>query len=150
MELRHEPGGGRYIAEQIVGIGAHLAPANAFTPMGVFVGSVVGPNAKPTKKELDDARAKLTDYYLSLVEEAKRAYEQGPKEAEATIREQHRLAARELKLDSEPWMTRSITESRQKCEACGTINDAKNILCHNCKYIFNPEAYAKLQSRFAK
>lgn len=144
FELRQEEG--RYIAEQVVGIGKMLAPGNSFVKYGVFIAA----GKEPTKKELDAARAELRKHYTELVQEARSAYAQGPKEAEATIRETHRIAARELNLNDEPWLVIANPEARQKCPACGTMAGGEVILCPNCKFIFDEKKYAALQARFAK
>ncbi|MGH9343302.1 MAG: hypothetical protein ACRD3Y_03110 [Bryobacteraceae bacterium] len=144
FELRQEEG--RYVAEQIVGIGKMLAPGNSFVKYGVFIAAA----KEPTKKELDAARAELRKHYQELVQEARSAYAQGPKETEATIRETHRLAARELNLADEPWLVTANPEARQKCPACGTMAAAEVILCPNCKFIFDEKKYAALAARFAK
>lgn len=151
MELRIEPGGGRYVAEQILGIGKMLAPKDSLEHVGVFIGAIEGPDARPTKPELEQARKKLREYYLALVNQAKRAYEKGPKEAEQTISDKHRLAAAELKLEDEPWMSYKLSSGNKRCELCGHSNDERNVICANCKdYVFDPEAYAKLKNRTVK
>lgn len=144
FELRQEEG--RYIAEQVIGIGKMLSPANSFLKYGVFIAA----GEKPTRQELEAARAELRKHFQELVQEARSAYAQGPKEAEATIRETHRLAARELNLNDEPWLVTANPEARQKCPACGTMAAAEVILCPNCKFIFDEKKYAALSNRFAK
>lgn len=145
MELRQEEG--RYVAEQILGVGKHLDPRNSLVKYGVFIAE----GKVPTKAELKEARKNLFAYYQELVAEARTAYATGPKEAEATIRPSlHHVAARELNLNDEPWLVNAMPEGRQTCPSCGVKCDHQVILCHNCKYIFKPEEYAKLAERFAK
>lgn len=163
-ELRREEGnngteGGEYIANQIIGVGQHLSPSNSFVPMGVFIGeqrgyrkvkgdaSVFAPI--PTDEELLRATTLLENYYMKLVNEAKRAFEEGPKAAEAVIRDQHRLAARKLKLDNEAWMQRTVTSGRQKCLMCGTIVDSDVVMCPNhpnTPYIFDRAKYNEIMA----
>jgi hypothetical protein len=149
MERKLEPGGGRYIAEQIIGIGSHRAPADSLIPMGVFIGGEEGPKAKPTDVELKTAVATLHDFYNFLVLEAKLAFEEGKEKAAMTITDRHRVAAQKLKLDNEPWMTRQIVTGRQVCPACGTPSGENVVLCPNCKFVLNEEKYNALKGRFA-
>lgn len=147
MELRMEPGGGQYIAQQVLGVGMFIPKRDSFAPMGVFIGSQVGPNAKPTKEELAEARQTLNEYFAFLVNEARTAYQNNDQKA---ITDRHRLAARRLKLENEVWYAARTATARQSCPACGTTCDNGIVLCPNCKFILDAARYEKLKAGFAK
>lgn len=162
FELRMEDGaaanggssGGRYIAEQVLGVGAHTNPSEALTKWGVFIGSKIGPNANPTKAELEAARAMLAKTAHEYTNEADIAHRTGPKEAEATIQDLHHWAAAFRKLDARehPWMQRDLAgaSGRKTCPMDGTVVDAGVILCPTCKFIFDEQKYNEFKSRMAK
>lgn len=147
-------GGGRYIAEQIVGVGMHLHPDQSIVKWGVFIGSQVGPKAKPTKQETATARETLAQTLRSLANEADTADRVGPKELEQVLTDKHHFAAKFLGLDpvEHAWVRRDVTRpvGTQTCPVDGTKVDAGIILCPNCSYIFDEEKYAKVKSRMAK
>jgi len=151
MALLLEDGGGQYLAEQIVGTGKHLAASASLVKVGVFIGSRIGPDAKPTNEELQQAEETLDGYAQDLVVEARRAYETGPKEAENVIRDQHHWAGKRLNLDPkvELWMGRKTATLRASCEGCGTPIDGDPILCPTCKYILDRPRYEKNKANFA-
>ena len=148
-------GGGRYIAEQIVGVGMHLHPDQAITKWGVFIGSQVGPKAKPTKKELEEARATLAQTMRALANEADTADRVGPKELEQVLTDKHHFAAKFLELDptQHAWVRRDVTRpaGSQKCPMCRTPADADAVMCGNekCGFVLDVEAFNKLKSRMA-
>jgi len=147
MELRTEEGGGRYIAEQIIGVGAYLSKRDSFEPMGVFIGSEVGPSAKPTKEEITKAKHALQGYLQELVQQARIAFENNrPLE----IVEQHRLAARMLRLENEKWYEQRTAKARQDCPSCGTIINMGVKICPSCKWVLDTEWFAKNKSGFAQ
>lgn len=137
---------GRYVADQIMGVGSFLNPINSLMKFGVFISDF----EKPTKEELAAAQVELKAHFENLVSEARRAYEQGPAESEGTIRAQHRLAALKLNLPDEAWLKNATPTSRQKCPVCGTMAGNEQIMCASCKYIFDETKYKALTNRFAK
>ena len=145
MEVRTEDG--RYIAEQILGIGPFMAKRDSFEHMGVFIGSEVGPNAKPTKAELSAAKAKLSAYLEELVNDARKAYERGDLRE---IVDRHRLAARYLKLEQEVWYTTRTAKARQECPSCGTALNTNVKICSSCHYVIDKEWFEKNKANFAK
>ncbi len=162
FEYRHEDGasehggssGGRYIAEQILGVGMHLPPSEALTKWGCFIGSEVGPNAAPTESELTGAQVALDKTANELVREGDLAYQKGPDEAKAVITDKHHWAASYLNLNGKEhlWMRTNPSASMrpQVCPVDGTAVDAGVILCPTCRYIFDEKKYAEIKSRIAK
>lgn len=147
MALHQEEG--QYIAEQILGVGPHLAKNNSFVKFGVFISQT----EKPSKADLEKARAALRDYYQELVREANSAHAQGPKTKEETIQEKHFLAARELDYSEAecPWLKDAqAPAARDRCEGCGTVYTVGVIVCPTCRFILDPEKYEKNKARFAK
>lgn len=141
---------GRYVAEQIVGTGKHLSPKESLLRYGVFIGSNVGPDAKPTDAELTAAFARLKETYLELLKEATLAHNKGPKEAEQVIGDNHRLAAVKLnRLDVE-WLKQYSPEARQNCPMCGTASAQGVVVCPQCRYIFDTKRYEQMAGRIAK
>lgn len=146
--------GGRYMAEQIIGIGPMVNPQNSLLKFGVFIGEQVGWGDKaktkppvPKDGELHASLTKLEAHYKFLVQEAVSAYERGPSMAEATIRPQHITAAKALKLENQPWMARVITGTRKSCPMCGTIVDETVVMCPNhtsAPYIFDMPKYMEI------
>ncbi len=153
-EIHGGTSGGRYIASQIVGVGRMLSPGESLIRYGVFIGSQVGPNAKPTKQELSDAKAVLSQTADTLVNEADKAERIGPKELEQTLTDKHHWAAAYRKLDAREhrWMRENVSSivGRQTCPVDGTVSDGNVIMCPTCKYLFNEEKYKTLQNRMAK
>lgn len=145
MELRTSDG--RYVAEQIVGIGAFLSKRDSFEHLGVFLGSQVGPAAKPTKAELATAKGKLRLYLEELINDARKAYERGDLRE---IVERHRMAARTLKLENEQWYSTREAKARQDCPMCGSVVNDTVVICPTCRYVLNEEKYEKMKSRIAK
>lgn len=143
--MRHEQIDGKDFADHVMGIGKGYTPRDRWAGFGVFVSK----NAAPTKKELADARAALEKKLLELVSEARAAHNKGPKEAEMTISDQHRIAAQMLNLTDEPWFKQYTPEARQKCPNCGTMSEAQVVTCPQCLYVFDPERYKALKGRFA-
>jgi len=147
----YDKGGGRYLAEQILGIGKMLPPSYSLVKYGCFIGE--GNKPAPTKTELGFAREALLGYFKELVEEARNAYGLGPKEFAETVRKGlHHVAARALNLNDEPWMVKGNPEARIRCEACGTMVEAGTKICPNakCGWIFDLEWYEKNKAHFAK
>lgn len=145
MEVRTEEG--RYIAEQILGVGPFMSARDSFEHLGVFIGSQVGPEAKPTKEELATAKAKLRAHMEELVNDARKAYERGDMRE---IVDRHRLAARYLKLENEQWYSTRTAKARVSCEACGTAVNEGTKICPTCRYPIDHEWYAKNKDKFLK
>ncbi len=146
-EARGGSSGGRYIAEQILGSGAHQDARGSLVRRGVFIGSEVGPNANPTKQELAKARATLNEYYNYLVAEARSAYAAGPAMWEAARRDEHFVAAAALNLEDEPWAKNHTSSiERKKCPVCAQTTDKDAIRCATagCGYVFDMEAWKRL------
>lgn len=145
MELRQEDG--RYIAEQIVGYGKHRGKENDLRPYGVFVAA----GKKPTPEEVEAARELLHQTYGEMVAEARSAHGQGEKVFVNVYRPgYHDVAAREMNLLDEAWLTKTNPSNRQKCEGCGTMVERNVMVCPSCKFILDEEKYKKHQARFAK
>lgn len=150
MELKLEEGGGRYLAEQVIGVGRFIPKSASFEPMGAFIGAAVGPFAMPTEEELNKARLTLANYFMTLINEARRAWDRSPKEAEEIISDKHHMAADRLYLNDEPWKQRRVTGVRQACPACGTTSNENVVVCPTCKFILNQEKFEALKNQFVK
>jgi hypothetical protein len=138
---------GFHVAQQIVGIGAHLSPSNALTRYGVAICR----QWPPTKKEVADAFEALRVGELNtLIAEANTAMAQGPTAVEQTIRERHYQAARLLKKTTAecPWLVRSAanTSHNVDCKFCGEPIKPNLAKCPNCKEIVNKDLYEKLSA----
>ena len=150
FELRQEPGGGRYLAEQIVGVGMMLNPQNSLAKFGVFIseqlGFVDGKAKLPTKAEIVRAREALYAHLRSLVQEAREADQLGPEQRKMVIvPERHFVAARMLNLEDEPWMRAANPQGRKKCPFCAAMVDPSAVKCTNCKEVIDQKAYAELK-----
>jgi len=144
-ELRMDPlmDEGLYVAQQIIGVGAHLHPANSWVPYGVFLSR----SNPPTKEELKEALRELWKKYLQLVAEADSAYSRGPKAAEDTIQpEVHFVAARALRktVTECPWLRNAeLPAQRAACPGCGVTYPVGIMKCRDCGYILDKPAYDK-------
>lgn len=137
---------GMYLAEQILGIGAHLSPADSLLHKGVGIAK----GLEPTAGELKRANDYLSKTFMKYVRQARAAYAKGPKEYEATVREDpHFLSARALNLMDEAFMKATNADARQVCPVDGTISNMGIVLCPTCRYIFNEKKYAELKARIA-
>lgn len=169
--LMHKDATGWKTAHQLLGVGPHLHPMNSLVRYGLFVtkGNPDLPplgakdakdpdkrrwwlreRFKPTKQELEKARAELNKHFNRLVQEARSAASQGTKELEETVRAgQHILAAQRLGLDpqAERWMQNAVPEAaRTKCKFCKVSIPEGVAKCPNCHEIIDRKLYEKLQS----
>lgn len=140
---------GMYVALQIVGAGSHMSKSNSWIPMGVFLGSEIGPSGKPTADELQGAKTALFRHYAELFEEAESAIRAGGRMPDIVIGEHHRLAALKLGRNDVSWMKPLNPVQRAECPACGTPANVGIMLCPQCRYVINQERYdeAVLQGR---
>ena len=156
FELRQEPGGGRYLAEQIIGLGMMLRRQDALVKYGVFISEEIGflPDGKPkppAQKELAAAREALLKHYQDLVVEAREAASMPPtdpryQEVRGNIGERHYQAARELNLPDEPWLMASNPVGRKKCQWCSVSIDPDAAVCPNCKNVVDAAKYAAMKA----
>src|SRR5690348_3480137 len=94
IELRYWDG--MDVARDIIGAGPFKSKSQDLTRMGVFISA----GEKPTEQELAEARKRLSEYYLFLVQEADAYWMQGPQQV-INISAQHRMACNELNLERE-------------------------------------------------
>lgn len=131
---------GTDVAFQILGEGPHVSPNSSFRPFGVFISST----EKPSKADLDAARAKLVQKYVELVAEASDAFAMGSDAARNTIRpDWHFVAARALKkTEAEcPWLGNTqVPKERQNCPGCGEVYTV-GILRHSCGWFFDKKKW---------
>lgn len=142
---------GMMLAEQIIGVGPHVAPASSLIPFGVFATM----NAKPSGDEIKKANRALNDKYAELVRVASEAHAKGPNAfAEVFDTDFHLRAARHLnKSVAEcPWMANlQAPGARENCPGCGTVYNLGVMKCRECGYILDLERYesAKKAGLFA-
>jgi hypothetical protein len=139
---------GRYVAEQVVGIGKGLAWDESRQRLGVFIGAAVGPKAEPTREEVAEARGLLHQTYNELFEEAEAAYA-SPIERINVIGSNHRIAAKALNRTYVKWMQDTSRPQMKNCPNCGTASEGSVVSCPQCTYVFDPEAFREMQSRLA-
>jgi rubredoxin len=137
---------GAYVAQQILGVGAHMSKSGSFVQLGCFS----SPNRKPTKEELATAREALMQHAMKLHKEALVAHNKGPKEAEMVISDRHQWAAVHSGNQDAPYLRQYSPEQRQECPNCGTMSKQGIVICSACKYIFDEAKYAKMKSRIAQ
>lgn len=138
---------GKYLAEQILGIGPHSAPGNSLVRYGVAM-SMCWP---PKQETVDAARKALFDGEIrSLIVEADQAQAEGPKALEQTVRERHHMAAKLAKLSAadHPWMQRlSSAAERDSCRFCGEPMKKGLPKCPNCKEIVDQALYDQMTGK---
>ena len=132
---------GKQIALEAIGIGFGLHPMNSIVREGFFVPE----RDEPTSQERGAARAALSDYIDSLIEEARDAYDKGPEERKAVIGDRHLLAARLRGID-ERWVHHQHTQESVRCSMCGKYNPAGVAKCQ-CGSILDVELYRKLMKQ---
>jgi hypothetical protein len=131
--------GGMFVAEQILGIGTHMHKQDSWIPMGVFIGSVRGPDAEPTKAELEAANKALTEQLWRYFNDANDCL---PHLRQNMIDdEHHRYAARRLGRIDVLWMAADSPIKRIDCPNCGTKTNEGITQCPACKFILNTEVY---------
>lgn len=141
---------GRYVAEQVVGIGKGLAWQQSKVKLGVFIGERTGAHgATPTDQEIEAARRVLNDTLLELFDEAQAAAAAGKTEEVKIIGEKHRIAARLIGRTDVPWLSYAPEGKRKSCPNCGTKSEASVVSCPQCTYVFDLDAFAKMQDRMA-
>lgn len=142
---------GRYVAEQVLGIGKGLAWQQSRAKLGVFIGERVGKaGEKPAAEELDAARKVLDETFHELFEEAQAAAAVGRTEEIKIVSEKHRIAARALGRTDVPWLSYSPEGKRKSCPNCGTKVESTIISCPECTYVFDVAAFKReIQGRMA-
>ena len=134
---------GRNVAQQILGIGAHLHPRNALTLRGVFSSAT----PEPTREELAAANKALEVYYRQLVAQADSAFSAGPKALEDVLSNgdgRHYLAARKIGRTAaeSPWLGNATQEvNRKECDNCGAAYRPGIAECPKCGNILDMEKY---------
>ena len=131
---------GRQVAQEVIGVGFGLAPANSLLNYGVFIPA----GKQPTEAELDAARERLSAYYDKLIADARDAYDKGPEERKAVITERHLMAAR-LKGVDEAWVHHRHTQESVRCRMCGKFNPAGIAKCA-CGSILDIDLYRRLMA----
>ena len=130
---------GRYFANELLGVGIGHSAQNSHVRRGCFVAG----GKKPTKDELDAARAQLQAYMEETVRDADLAWAQGPLRAEQVIRpELHHVCAQWLNLTDRDWLRGTKPQGRVKCEMCGLLVDEGIATCIN-GHIVNADAYKR-------
>jgi len=133
---------GRYVARDCIGIGFGLPQRNSLVHWGVFV-----PDGKePTPQEIAAARARLKETGNALIQEAREAYDQGPRERAAVINDRHLYFARQFGIN-EGWVHSLHTQESVRCEMCGTFNPAGVAKCQKCNEVIDFALFAKLKAR---
>lgn len=146
-ELRLEPGGGRHVAEDVVGIGMMAPRSASFVKYGVFIAE----GKTPTATELQGARQALNEYLNFLVSEANSTFARNPAEFYNYCGDMHRQAAKMLKktVSECPWLSTTQATPRQTCGSCGTDCNLSAFVCPTCKFILNRAEYEKNKGSFA-
>ena len=128
---------GRYLANELLGVGIGHAPHDSLVRRGCFVAE----GKKPTAEELQTARMELSKWMQEQVREADLAWSQGPIRAEMVIRpEVHHVCAEWLNLTDRDWLRGTKPQGRVKCQMCGLMADEGIATCAN-GHIVNAEAY---------
>jgi hypothetical protein len=47
--------------------------------------------------------------------------------------------------EDHPWMNNRSMENASSCPACGTLNQANNVICSGCRFVLNPERFKEMQ-----
>lgn len=136
-----EPINGADLANEIIGIGKMRNAKLSLISSGVFIGSVIGLKATPTKQELRNAKSALLAKYQGIFQETEVAFGKNPSEG---VEDAAIIAATALGRTDVTWMKRRMPGQRQDCPVCGASCGDTVILCGSCGYQFDPEAYAKL------
>lgn len=100
------------------------------------------------KKELDRALTAQKKWYTALchIADVNWARTNGNP---LSIGDDMRLAAQELGLTGKEWIKDFHDVKRERCIACGTLNNETVVVCPNCKVILRPEEFKKLGFQFA-
>jgi hypothetical protein len=137
---------GIYLAQQILGEGAHLARSASFRPFGVFISKT----EIPSKEDLRAARAALHERLQYLVKEANDSWAQDRDKMQVIQKDWHQRAAELLKKGTAecPWMgDRTVGAERIDCPFCAVAIPSTVAKCPNCKEVVNQELYKQAQAR---
>lgn len=141
MELQMDPG--QYVAEQIVGIGKMLKPADCLTRYGVFIAE-----SNPPRKELVSAATEeFRKTCQVLVNEMNDAWALGPEKRKEVQTDEHIMAAHILEYSPKqcPWMgiLPDAREDRKACPGCGTpyVVGVQKCSSGSCGFILDRPAY---------
>lgn len=135
---------GRMVARDMIGVGFGLPLQWALTQYGVFVPA--GP--LPTSEEIAAAKQELSVYVDRLINEARTAFDAGPKERQLVINERHLWAARQRGLN-EAWVSAQHTQESIRCDSCGKFNPSGIAKCQ-CGNIIDFDLYKKIEIRQRK
>lgn len=127
QKMEYRQWDGREVAESILGIGPHQPRQQGLEKHGVFIAA----GDKPTKDELDKARAELAKWHDHLIAEGDTYYNEGPQEFK-NITGEHRKALRS-RGQSRPWGTEIHLDNCPGCQepikagvvkhTCGAVID---------------------------
>lgn len=152
---------GMLLAQQIIGVGQHIAPGSSLIPFGVFATRDVEWDKKSQSFVLLDdaalaaARIALNGKLTELVRLASEAYAKGPNAfAEIADPDYHFRAARLLKKTTAecPWLANTQAPgARANCSGCGAVYEVGVMKCRECGYILDKERFdaAKKAGMFA-
>lgn len=137
-ECKVIPTPGRMLAEQILGIGPHIAHRSSFVQFGVFISET----PKPAREELAKAREILKQKHMDIVGEANKEFAKGHNIA-VEQPEWYFVSARALKKTAAecPWLKDSVIPAeRNNCPSCNEIYTVGQMKC-KCGFILDKKRY---------
>jgi len=139
---------GRFVAEDILGLGKMRDRKRSLIHKGFFVGSKVGPDAIPLEKELSSAKALLRAYMLGIFKDHDDAWALGPEKFSQVSSVDGIMAARYLERVEVGWMKSSNPTHNVKCPKCGTRSEPDVMMCPtmNCNHIFDVARYVAYEA----
>lgn len=167
-QMEYRPWSGKQVALDIIGQGSHHAPSEDLSPYGIFVAQGGEPTEAailmamengdtrkqdaiaadirsgqlPTEKEILDARSRLKQTHMSMIQDADDAFAQGPNHY-INITAEHRALCKMYGI-SKPWLNAS--QEMKVCPACG-LQVPREAMIHapkaTCGYVFDEAAVKK-------
>src|SRR5580658_5888929 len=135
---------GRFVANDIVGIGRKRSKRRSLIHFGCFVGSQVGPpfieekrgretiqipGANPTEQEIEGATLLLRAHMLEIFKEQDDAWALGPEKFALVSSVNGIMAARWLNREDAAWMKSSNPTHNVKCPKCGHRSEPDVMMC---------------------
>lgn len=134
---------GEDVVKAALGIGIGQGKQEDIRRFGIFASH----NSKPTKEDLVEARKHLVPELQREVRQADRlAASADPMDRKSVESEHFLRAARYLNI-KKSWMNES--QEMTQCRFCMVAVSPSAVICHSCKEVINPEAYAAMKKQMA-
>ena len=140
-EYRCRPIPGDDVVKAALGIGPGQRKEEDIRRFGIFASH----NSTPSKQELVDAKKTLVAYLQTIIRQADQFFASAKPEERESVNSDHFYRAARYLNAKKPWM--SETAEMTQCSFCMIAVSPNAVICHGCKEVINPEAYAAMKKK---